>query len=283
VIELPEHASFSSLTSYSKCPKSWQLQRVVKVPQSQGWARLGGSAVHTATENYDLGKGTDPAKLFAEAFIHEIWGAYLQDSDIASWLPSGRATKEWPNRRDQEWWWHHGPIYVQRWIDWTTETPWQLATLQDGRRGVELEFKPTIGNWPVQMFIDRLYVTEDGDVVVVDIKTGDPRFTEVLQLALYAEGVHQATGIRPKYGTFWCAQTGDITGLRDLSPWTNRSLGDLVKRFYWNLAAQRFAPRVSNLCNACSVRHACLAYGGDQASTYDPDWEVEFGTTGVAA
>lgn len=274
MIHLPKHASFSSLAAYSKCPKSWQLERVIHVPQTQGWARLGGSAVHTATERYDLatGEAPDATALFEQAFTEEIWEAYLLDSNIDTWRASGRATREWPNKEGQDFWWQNGPRFVQHWIDWTKEygVHWRLAALSGDIPGVELEFKPTIGGHPVRMFLDRLYVLPNGDVVVLDIKTGTWE-ADALQLGLYAEGVYQATGIRPKYGTFWYSRKG-LSGLIDLSKYTPGYLGRLVENFYKAVGAEIFTPAPSALCKSCSVRHACASVGGEQAEKYDPDY-----------
>ena len=274
MIHLPKHASFSSLAAYSKCPKSWQLERVIHVPQTQGWARLGGSAVHTATEWFDLGQEGTAGELFDGAFTEEIWAAYLEDPDIASWRASGRATREWPNKEGAEFWWKTGPQFVQNWIDWVGAYSghWRLATLSGDKPGIELEFKPIIGGHPVRMFLDRLYVLPNGDVVVLDIKTGTWE-ADALQLGLYAEGVYQATGIRPKYGAFWYSRKG-ISGLIDLSKYTPGYLGRLVENFYKAVGAEIFTPAPSALCKSCSVRHACASVGGEDAERFDPDWPL---------
>jgi hypothetical protein len=279
VINLPAHTSFSSLSAYAKCAKAWQLERQVKVPQSQGWARIGGSAVHTATEQFDRGTAGTPGELFDQAFIDEIRDAYSHDPEIGTWKHSGRASVRWPDKEGELWWWHHGPIFVQRWMDWVKDySSWRLAILDD-EPGVELEFKPMIGGFPVKMFIDRLYVLPGGEVAILDIKTGSWKSDE-LQLGLYAEGVFQATGIRPRYGAFWYAREGKIPGLVDLSRYTPAYLGHLVAGFYAKVGTGYFAPSPGPLCNSCPVRHACASHGGVEAFKYDPDYKLM--TTGVA-
>lgn len=273
MITLPGHASFSSLSSYTKCPKAWQLERQVRVPQSQGWARIGGSAVHSATEKFDR-EGGSAVELFDSAFIDEIREAYAEDRNITEWKHSGRATARWPDKEGELWWWHHGPIFVQRWIDWRQDySSWRVALL-DGEPGIELEFKPLIGGHPVKMFIDRLYVLPNGDVVILDIKTGSWK-ADNLQLGLYAEGVFQATGIRPAYGAFWYSRDGEVKpGLVSLRQYTPEYLGRLVGNFYTAISNELFSPAPSPMCNSCSVRHACASYGGAEAHKYDPDFQL---------
>lgn len=51
--DAPVSRSYSSFTSWLSCGKSWQLARVVKVPETPAWYLVGGSAVHSATEAED--------------------------------------------------------------------------------------------------------------------------------------------------------------------------------------------------------------------------------------
>lgn len=54
VVDPPKtHASYSSLTAFTHCGKAYQLSRVLHLEEAPGLARLGGSAVHAATEFLD--------------------------------------------------------------------------------------------------------------------------------------------------------------------------------------------------------------------------------------
>jgi len=48
------HRSFSSLTSWIRCGKAWQLERELQAPSEPAWWFVGGSAFHTAAEKYLL-------------------------------------------------------------------------------------------------------------------------------------------------------------------------------------------------------------------------------------
>src|SRR5438874_2553091 len=50
----PEHMSHSQATSFLSCGEQYRLEKVVRVPQVPGWALVGGSALHLATEYYDF-------------------------------------------------------------------------------------------------------------------------------------------------------------------------------------------------------------------------------------
>lgn len=51
---LPPHVSWSSFEAWLSCGKRYQLQKIIRVEQRPGWAAIGGSAVHAATEHLDL-------------------------------------------------------------------------------------------------------------------------------------------------------------------------------------------------------------------------------------
>lgn len=47
-----KHRSFSSFTSWLRCGKAWQLERDLQAPSEPAWWFVGGSAFHSAAENY---------------------------------------------------------------------------------------------------------------------------------------------------------------------------------------------------------------------------------------
>jgi hypothetical protein len=52
-IELPEHVSYSSFTTWLDCGFKYYLSRVLIESGSPSWWLAGGSAVHTASEVFD--------------------------------------------------------------------------------------------------------------------------------------------------------------------------------------------------------------------------------------
>jgi putative RecB family exonuclease len=51
---LVAHRSFSALTSWIRCGKSYELERVHQAPSEPAWWFVGGSAFHTAAEKFLL-------------------------------------------------------------------------------------------------------------------------------------------------------------------------------------------------------------------------------------
>jgi hypothetical protein len=52
--QVPEHTSYSSITTWLNCGWQYYLSRIVGVDEVPAIWNLGGSAVHRATEVYDL-------------------------------------------------------------------------------------------------------------------------------------------------------------------------------------------------------------------------------------
>ena len=52
--DVPEHVSYSSITTWLSCVYRYYLTRIQKVEEQPAAWTLGGSAVHRATEIYDL-------------------------------------------------------------------------------------------------------------------------------------------------------------------------------------------------------------------------------------
>ena len=187
------------------------------------------------------------------------------------WRAGGRATKQYPNKEDGNWWRENGLTFVQAYRDWRESTPWQIWETPAGEPAIELDLRATFGDVPVRTIIDRIFVTGDGELAVVDIKTGAsaPK-DQGLQLGFYASAVQQVFGVRPSICTYWNARkggVGEFIPVDHLTPeFLGRLLGDFVKARDLGL----FIPNLSSNCSNCGVRRACAAVRGEEAALFDP-------------
>jgi hypothetical protein len=60
--QVPEHVSYSSLMDWLSCGWMYYLSRVKQVKEIPAWWLYGGTAVHRATEMWDLNKWKDNNK-----------------------------------------------------------------------------------------------------------------------------------------------------------------------------------------------------------------------------
>lgn len=175
----------------------------------------------------------------------------------ALWKASGRKTKAYPDKENNIWWETNGPEMVDRWIEWRNgEHPYQIWQPVAGQPAIELGINAVWNNVKVQMHIDRVMVNPDGELLVLDLKTGSRSPSSDLQLAFYAAGIESIFGIRPKWGAYWLARQGGIKELVDLDAYSTEMIIELVTKFDTARKAELFLPNL-NHCVMCSVKDHC--------------------------
>ena len=273
----PEHLSYSTMDGLRFCGKRFQLTKVFGLEQRPLVAGLGGNAVHTATELYDL--ESYPLAL-TENEVNDLfkigWERNLAEYQRRSpsfnpdeYAVTGRAPAKYGGKRTIQWWLDHGPGMVQAWIDWRRESNfevWETAVSQEAPvpvPAIELELKVDIGGITQLMFIDRVMVNPAGQLLVLDIKTG--RLPEVPeQLGLYATGLELKYGefYRPDFGYFWSPDKG-LSKPYELSRYTEKWFSDLGHMTVAGINAGYFPAKPANACkNWCAVAQYCEAVGG---------------------
>lgn len=178
-----------------------------------------------------------------------------KDTDIpqSSWKASGRATKKYPNKEDDKWWAENGPKQLDNWVQFRGNG-WQIYDI-NGTPGIEINVLAMMDGVPVKMMIDRLMVTPEGELVILDLKSG--RTTpDWMQLAFYAAGMDLTLGIRPKWGTYWMARTGTTSAMIDLDKYPTEVIVDFVKRFDNARKQGIFLPNLSH-CSRCGFNDKC--------------------------
>lgn len=181
----------------------------------------------------------------------------------------GRISKEWPNREDYGWWRANGPAMVERYRAWRDAVDLSLWIAPGGEPAIELAMTPVIGGVVVKMFVDRVFVTRDDQLVIVDIKTGSREPADDMQLGFYRVGLQKTFGVEVNLGAYWMARSGQLTPYADLKKYDERYLGELLQQFNRAVEGGVFLPHRTNLCNSCGVNRACFAFGGADAAKYD--------------
>ena len=175
----------------------------------------------------------------------------------SDWKAAGRATKANPNKEDGNWWTQAGSDMVDSWIAWRNGShPWVLWEPTPGQPAIELGLTPIWNDVPVQMHIDRVMVNPDGELVVLDIKTGARTPSSDMQLAFYAAGIEEIFGIRPRYGAYWMGRSGAVNELIDLDHLPKEAIIDIVTKFDSARKQELFLPNFSH-CVMCSVVDKC--------------------------
>jgi putative RecB family exonuclease len=266
--DLPTHASYSQLDTWMTCGEKYWLQKATDIPNKPSWALLGGSTVHSLTEEIDrdlFERGVvcaegDIEQRFREHLAQHLRSeternGYTEDQIMAS----GRASKAWPEKENRAWWEHHGPPMIRSWIEWQKVTPWQLWQTPAGEWAIELELEVQFGGGPIKLAIDRVYEWA-GNLIVVDIKSGREPINQ-FQLGQYAAAIEQELGVRPGYGSYWMARTGESTVAHPLAQYSQSYIDATFRKFRIAKEHGLFMPHPSNLCGSCGVREFCTAKG----------------------
>jgi hypothetical protein len=281
-IVLPAHLSYSQVTTMLHCGEQWRLSRGLHMPEAPAWALVGGSAVHKASEVYDLMPGTTPyvdraRQLFKDAFdeciADELIKAPEGFENPNTWRASGRPSKQWPNKEDERWWRERGPEFVANWITWRQYSPLDIWRDDDGKLAVEFEATVEIAGLPVKVFIDRVMTGPTG-LVIVDLKSGANMPKDGMQLAIYAHAVKEVYGLDVQWGQFWDARNGSSSVSYSVNDFPKARLDYIFGSVRKMQEQQLFIPNRTNMCVACGVRRYCRAFGGDLSADVEQPWET---------
>ena len=253
---VPRSLSPSKLSAFKDCPLAFRFAAIDRLPEAPSPATVKGTLVHSALERlfWDHPRGARTRAAAGEA-LAQAWQS-MADTDEVQGLALTEAQES---------------AFVA-----------DADTLLDGyfrledpdavdAVGVELTLEADVGGLRLRGIIDRLDVTDQGELVVVDYKTGRvPSVNQEQQrlggVQFYALLCEQVLGRRPasvrlmylKQPVTIEAQPSDQavrgTRQRTAAVWT------AIERACEN---EDFRPRPGPLCNWCSFRSLCPAYGGD--------------------
>ena len=259
--------SYSSLDTFQQCGEKFRLTRVHRVPQEEAYWNIGGKAFHLASEWFDKGTDATVATLWRDAWDQEM----SQVDPSKSLRAGGRATKQFPNKEDGTWWNVNGPNMLADYVKWRGTSGWEIFEV-DGHPMVEYEFTLVLPNMIASEdaspnvlcvgYIDRVFVNQHGELIVVDLKTGSREPAASTQLGIYAGGIRQRLGFNPTLGAYYMARKGDVGGLVSLAHYTDDLLSYWLSTFEDSIRSQRFLPHVTSMCQTCTVAPSCYAVGG---------------------
>jgi hypothetical protein len=261
-----ERSSWSALNQYLDCPEKYRRKRILGHAESLSWALVGGKAVHTGTEWYDLwvqkgslGEPWDWAQMWPVIFDSTVIKEEEQNGTTRdSWTVYGQPTVKYPDRENETFWRDKGEQYCRNWQAWREANPgYQEWVTPDGEVGIELEFLLDFGGTPMKGFIDRVF-TLGNKLMVVDVKSGRTMPESILQLEMYASAIDLRYGVRPELGGFWDARKGKLLHPEPLG----QTIGtmdviELIEGFVATAETGHFLPRPGRQCTYCTFNKTC--------------------------
>lgn len=274
-MQLPDHLSHSSRETLERCAKAYFLTRVAKAPQVPALWLVGGSAVHEATEHYDLMSivGNDDV---SKENIGRIWETYF-DNQLAQARDKEENEHKWRRSQseDIETWRRMGLQFVQAYIDWRERSPWEIWTTPDGEPAIELDVSGKLPGCPVEIkgFVDRVFHDPVFNKLwVLDLKSGKRPPKTAAQFETYAALIEQKYGVKVDMGVPFMNRKASLGKPFDLSEVDVKEIGAVYGAAWDQILKGDFqANGFPRECYPlCDVQAACAAQGGPLAHLYDP-------------
>lgn len=203
---------------------------------------------------------TSPNYSRAAKYWAQVQSAVLErtitsnDTDLGIRASNPRAPE------DKDWWDRNGPAMVASWIDFMSVSGWKIYEF-DGIPAIEVPIEVTVGNTFIKMVIDRVMVTPQGELVIVDLKTGRRQPTTTLQLAIYRYGIQERFGITIDTGYYWMARSSAMSDPVNLAHMNKDKIEYLLNAFDTARKSLTFIPNPSS-CSMCGYTAKCIWYEG---------------------
>lgn len=254
--EPPRSLSPSKVTSFRDCALAFRFNSIERLPDLPTIWTVKGTLVHRVLEglfwSHRPGQRTIAA---AASELDTAWAELQSDPDYLSLaLAPGDADAF---RADAE-------HLVQNYF--LLEDPNEINPI-----GIELTLEARVGSMRLRGIIDRLDLTPEGELVVIDYKTGRApgqayEQAKLVGVHIYALLCQEVLGRRPvqvkllhlKEPTTIIAEPSEqaLRGQRQKAV----AVWSAIERACEH---EDFRPRTSPLCNFCRFQAFCPAYGGD--------------------
>lgn len=254
---VPTSLSPSRVSSFTSCPMQFRFSSIEKLPEAPGVATTRGTIVHRALELLFVRPAADRTPAALDTDLTIALDEYRAHPDYAGLRLDEEAANEF--ERDCR-------ALIEPYF--AMEDPTTVREI-----GIELRMEAQVGSLTLRGVIDRLELDDDGELVVTDYKTGRAPSGNYEQKSL--AGVHfysflceAVLGRRPSRIRLMYLKTGETIetvpseqSVRFITTRTN-AVWSAVERA---CSTGDFRPRQSALCNYCSFKAWCPAFGGDPA------------------
>jgi len=242
-----DYLSYSQISTFKVCPLQYKFKYILKIPVPPGAAAAYGNSMHTTLRKFYRGlvrgekRGLDNLlRIFEESWISEGYDSKSLEKERKR---QGREALE---------------ILYKNFYD-----PKIMPKM------IEQPFKIRVGDIWVKGYIDRIDEFEDGNIEVIDYKTGrvpdEKKLAKDLQLTVYAMAVASPhfLGKNPKdiklsFYHFEDHKKRSTKRTKEDLKAAEEEILETVK----NIQESDFAPSVGMLCKYCNFQMLCDAYQG---------------------
>lgn len=178
--------SYSALQSFKKCPRQYEYNYILKIPQPPSGAASFGSSLHnTLNEFYKLVSQSKQASLF-EAYQEDLSLKKLLSIYEEKWIPAGYESREHHDTLKER-----GRQILEKFYEHFKDEVTRIEYL-------EKSFKLKAGKYTISGRIDRADKLADGSLEIIDYKSGKSKSQKDVakdeQLAIYALAAKECFG-----------------------------------------------------------------------------------------
>ncbi len=255
MLEVPTSLSPSRVEKFLSCPLAFRFATVEKLPARPSIHTTRGSLVHRALE---LAYARPAAERTPDAFRAALAVAIHEFRALPDVIDLGLDDEQLGTFEDE------CRRLVERYLE--MEDPTTVRAI-----GLELRLAASVGALELRGIIDRLDLRDDGELVVVDYKTGRAPSLSWEQRSLsgvqfYAFLCERVLGRRPAAVRLVYLSSGEVLEARPSA----QSTGFVTMRTQaiWQAAevavrTDDFRPRPGAMCTSCNFQAWCPAFGGD--------------------
>ncbi len=255
-LPLPSTLTPSKISAFKDCALAFRFSVIDKLAEPPSPWAFKGTVVHRALQLlFESAPAGSRSLDVALEQLERAWEEAREQPDLLALELSGEATGELLAEAE---------LLVRRYFE--LEDPNSVRTV-----GTELTLEADLGPIRVRGIIDRLDEDESGQLVVTDYKTGRVPSLSKEQARLggvhfYAYLCERALGRRPaQVQLLYLSEplaivaTPSDQSTRGLQQ-RSKAVWDAIERA---CATEDFRPKRSALCDYCSFRRYCPAFGGD--------------------
>jgi DNA helicase II / ATP-dependent DNA helicase PcrA len=233
--------SASSLERYDDCPLRFKFEYLLEIPTPPKTYFGLGTAVHTTAEllSKDRLKGIGRSRDEAVAILKACWDSSAYTS-----------------RTHEEEDWGKALLQLDNYLGWEASNP---NTVVDVERRFAFPYLDQV----MRGKIDRLERRPDGELVVIDYKTGKTEYApsrnrvkDEIQLNLYALAIYSEFGELPAEASYlYLREAKSIPYTPTVA--TLGAFRERITEIIGNVLAGKFPPRQSYDCRDCDYREIC--------------------------
>ena len=254
---IPTSLSPSRVESFLSCPLAFRFASIEKLPDPPTVATTKGSLVHRALELLFLHPAPGRTAEVLDRSVDTAIAEYREHDDFVLLALDDEAAATFFREAREI-----AANYLRM------EDP---TTVRD--IGLELRLEAPVGELTLRGIIDRLDLNDDGELVVVDYKTGrapSPGWERrsMSGIHFYAFLCESVFGRRPAEIRLMYLKSGET--IRTAPSAQSTRFMTTRTNAVWKAVATAcerndFRPRASTLCNFCAYQQWCPEYGGDPA------------------